>query len=150
MPARSESSPNSSLYDNCLCAESSKGDGGGGAVGAGRAEPASSTPLSLCGPPGLYRQPTGAGGGRDGDAGARTRACGVSPPLFALSCDRLGPHDTLASLFPLCSPTSASLAGCTQDSAPAPCLQARGYVSETGGFGHGQVPDLGSKSWLGG
>lgn len=103
-------------------------------MGAGRAEPVSHTHThtpSLCTPPGLHRQPTGTGGGRDGDPGAA--AFGVPPSLLALPRDLLGPHGTLASLFPPCSPTPASLAGCPGDSAPAPCLQARGGVSETGG-----------------
>lgn len=103
-------------------------------MGAGRAEPVSHTHThtpSLCTPPGLHRQPTGTGGGRDGDPGAA--AFGVPPSLLALPRDLLGPHGTLASPFPPCSPTPASLAGCPGDRAPAPCLQARGGVSETGG-----------------
>lgn len=109
-------------------------------MGAERAEPVLITTPSTMHTPGLYRQPTGTGGGRDGGTGAR-RAFGVPPSLFAL------PHGTLARLFPPCSPTSTSLAGCTQDSAPAACLQARGGVIE-GGVGRDQVPDL--ADWGGG
>lgn len=104
-------------------------------MGAGRVEPALITNPSALHPPGLFRQPTGTGGGGDGGAGAR-RAFGVPPSLFTV------PYDTLPSLFPPCSPTSTSVAGCTQDSAPAACLQARGGVSEAGGVCVGVIRSL--------
>ncbi|XP_077922049.1 proline-rich protein 29 isoform X2 [Halichoerus grypus] len=78
---------------------------------------------SLLPPAGLPGGSTGGGGGGGGgDASPGGRAFGVSSPLPALPNARAGPLATLASPFPFPAPTSASLAGHSQDSALPSCL----------------------------